>query len=258
MKNEKYIKNVYNKFGKEYHKTREEKSASRLYNDYLEVPEMLKAVGNIKNKKLLDVGCGSGIHIKKYEKKGAKCFGVDISQTMIDIAKEKNPNIEFKVGTMIDLPYKNNSFDVVTMSLAVHYINDWTKIFKEVNRVLKKDGLFYYSTESPMSIARERFEDKDIKFYGIGRVKNKKTNEEIFLGQPWKEGLFEWDMLPGMKMKTYRKTFRTQLKHIRESNFELFDYIDCKPIPAFKKYDATSYEVFTRFPLFSIYVLKKK
>ena len=65
-------------------------------------------------------------------------------------------------------------------------------------------------------------------------------------------------MVPGMIMKTYRKTFRTQLLNLRKARFELVDFIDCKPTLTLKKYDRASYEIFSKFPVFSIYVSQKK
>lgn len=249
---------MYDIYGKEYQKTREEKHKSRLYNEFLEVSCMIKAVGNIKNKKLLDVGCGAGVHIKNYLKAGAKCTGIDLSKTMIKLAKQNCPDVDFKIGSMTKLHFKNSSFDVVTASLSIDYIENLQPVFKEVNRVLKSGGLFYYSNESPIASARERYEDSNFKIVGIGKFIDKKSGKMIPLGRGWNERLAEWEMVPGMIMKTYNKTFRTQLQALRKANFELVDFIDCKPIPAFKKYDPDAYKIFTKFPLFSIYVSKKK
>lgn len=255
---ETHTKKMYDQFGKEYQKTRREKNQNRLYNEFLEVPCMIKAVGNIQDKKMLDVGCGAGVHIKKYILKGAKCCGMDISQSMIEMAKENCPDVQFKIGSMTKIPYGNSSFDIVTASLSVDYIKNLIHVFKEISRVLKKGGKFYYSNESPIGSARERYEDESFKIIGIGKFIDKRTGKQIALGRAWDERLAKWEMVPGMLMKTYNKTFRTQLKSLREANFELIDFIDCKPTPTFKKYDPSAYEVFSKSPLFSIYVSQKK
>ena len=255
---EKHTTKMYDQFGKEYQRTREEKYKSRLYNEFLEVPCMIKAVDKIKNKKLLDIGCGAGIHIKHYLKAGAKCAGIDLSKTMIELAKQNCPNVEFKIGSMRKLPFKDSSFDIVTASLSIDYIENLQPVFREINRVLKHGRLFYYSNESPIASARERYEDKHFKIVGIGKFIDKNSDKMITLGRGWNERLAEWEMVPGMIMRTYNKTFRTQLQTLRKANFELVDFIDCKPIPAFKKYDSEAYRIFTKFPLFSIYVSKKK
>ena len=100
--------------------------------------------------------------------------------------------------------------------------------------------------------------DKRMKISGIGKFVDKRTGEQITLGRAWDEGLAQWEMVPGMLMRTYRKMFRTQLKDLRCAGFELVDFIDCRPIAAFKKHDAQAYNVFSKYPLFSIYVAQKK
>ncbi len=249
---------MYDLYGEKYQRTREEKHKRRLYNEFLEVPCMIKAVGKIKNKTLLDIGCGAGVHIKNYLNAGAKCFGIDLSKIMIGLAKQNCPNADFGISSMTKLPFKNCSFNIVTASLSISYIENIQLIFKEVNRVLKKGGLFYYSTDSPIASAREIYEDNNSKIVGIGKFVDKRSGKIIALGRSWDERLSEWEMIPGMIMKTYHKTFRTQLLSLRKANFELVDFIDCKPIPTFKKYDPDAYEIHTKFPAFSIYVSKKR
>lgn len=129
MSVEKHTKKMFDLYGGEYQRTRKEKYKSRLYNDFLEVPCMVKAVGKISNKKLLDVGCGAGVHVKHYLKAGAKCTGVDLSKTMIQMARENCPGAEFKISSMRKLPFRKGSFDIVTASLSVDYIENLTPVF---------------------------------------------------------------------------------------------------------------------------------
>ena len=255
---EKYTKKIYDKFGQEYQKTREEKRPERAFNEFLEMPCMFKAVGNIKEKKLLDVGCGAGVHIKKYLKKGALCSGIDLSETMISFAREKNKNVHFNVGTITKLPYKNNSFGIVTASLMIDYVKNLNKAFSEVNRVLKKGGLFYYSDMNPATESRDIYENKEIKIDAFGYVEYKKTGKIISLGRSWLERIDHFEMVPGMKVKFYKRMFRTHLNALIKSGFELVDFIDCRPVKEFKKYNSKEYEMLTKFPMFSIYVARKK
>lgn len=258
MTTEKHNKAMYDKFGREYQKSRDEKQKSRLYNEFLEVPSMIKAVGKIKGKKLLDIGCGAGVHIKHYLKLGAKCFGIDLSETMIELARRNCPRAEFKVGSMTKLPYENNSFDIVTASLSIDYVKNLNEVLKEINRVLKRGGKLYFSTESQINLSKERYEDKYCRIKGIGEFYDKNSKKRVVLGNTEKEGLAKWEMLPGMVMKTYNRTFRTHLLALRKEGFELADLIDCKPVPEFKKYDPKDYLVLSKIPFFSIYVAEKK
>ena len=159
---------------------------------------------------------------------------------------------------MTKLPYPNKSFDVVTSSLAIHYIDNIKSIFKEVNRVLKKGGLFFYSSDSLVYLVSDGYQDENYKIKGICEFIDKKTGKTIIVGNPDDEGLKEWEMLPGMKLKTFRKPFRVQLKSLTDTGFELIDVIDCKPTIDFKKHDPEEYKFVSKIPIFSIFVARKK
>ncbi len=251
-------KNAYDEYGQEYMRSRDKNHPQRAPNDHMEMPAMVRIVGNIKGKKLLDVGCGAGTHIKKYLRKGAICNGLDISSTMIELARNECPNVEFKIGSFDKMPYKNNSFDVVTASLCVHYVKDMRPLFREVNRVLKKGGMFYYSTESPYFSARSGYQDKDVKIWGMGKCFVKRTGKTHFIGIQGVTRKCEWEMVPGMRMVTYTLPLRTHIKWLQETGFEFYDIVDCKPNSTYKKINPQDYELFMRVPLFSIYVGKTK
>lgn len=219
---------------------------------------MLAAVGDARGKRLLDVGCGAGVHLREYAKRGVICKGIDISEAMIGLARKNCPEVELKVGSISKLPYRNASFDIVTASLCIDYVKGIDTVFKEINRVLVKGGMFYYSIDSPVWCMREKIESKDFRFSGVGEFLNKRTGKRIIAGRAFRDNMLEWEMLPGMLMKTYQRTLQTQLKALVGSGFELVDFIDCKPVPEFKKYYPEKYDVFTRMPIFSIYVSKKK
>ena len=132
-----------------------------------EMPAVLGLLEDVKGKKILDLGCGSGIYAKLLTKKGAIVKGFDISPEMIRIAKQENPNLDLKVGTADKIPF-NEKFDIVLASLVVHYIKDWSKMFKEIRRVLKDEGILIFSTGNPMSesVERVKYKGKTFRVYG--------------------------------------------------------------------------------------------
>ncbi|MBU1201490.1 MAG: class I SAM-dependent methyltransferase [Nanoarchaeota archaeon] len=257
MNIEKKTKIMYDKFGEEYNLTRINKKPERLFNEFLEIPCMIKAVGKIKNKKLLDIGCGTGDHAKKYLKLGAKVAGVDISKTMINISKVNCPDAEFKIASMNKLPFKDNSFEIITASLVVDYIKDLKKAFREVNRVLKKGSLFFYSDQSIISGAREKVRIDNKLYNVVGYIKDDNKEKTCF-GNCWKSYVRTVELVPGMKVNQHVRPMRNHLFAIKQAGFELVDLIDCKPTADFKKYDPKTYKIYTKFPLFNIFVCKKK
>lgn len=94
---------------------------------------------------ILDVGCGGGELIKivgERSKRGSKFFGLDISEKLCEIARQKNPEAEIVQGDAENLPYTDNKFDVVFMTEALEHMLDHKKAIMEVGRVLKPRGIF--------------------------------------------------------------------------------------------------------------------
>lgn len=107
-------------------------------------------VSLINNKsKMLDIGFGSYIveNLITQQKKNVKIYGVDISKESVIRAKKKFPHGEFQVGTILKLPYKDKTFDLVLALEVMEHIqpHNTFKALTEVYRVLKKNGHFIVS-----------------------------------------------------------------------------------------------------------------
>ena len=100
-----------------------------------------------EKKKILIVGCGSGYqacHIA--QKYGSKVVGIDIAEHMVKKAKERaeefglEGELEFRVGDALDIPFKDNTFDIVFTEFVTIFIDDKKKAFSEYARVVKPGG----------------------------------------------------------------------------------------------------------------------
>lgn len=102
--------------------------------------------------KVLELGCGNGIiWDEKYNELPAnvKIVLSDFSEGMCKIVKEKHKehkNIQIKRIDIQDIPYKDNTFDIVIANHMLYHVPNVDKAIEEVYRVLKKDGIFYAST----------------------------------------------------------------------------------------------------------------
>lgn len=93
---------------------------------------------------VLDVGCGTGTILSFIASKTViKGYGLDISERMLDIAREKNPDFEFVSGDCTALPYEDGSMDVVMACMAYHHFSDQERFRSEAHRVLKPGGWLY-------------------------------------------------------------------------------------------------------------------
>lgn len=125
-------------------------------NELIEIPQLFKLIGNVKNKKVLNLGCGAGGHDKKLIDLGAsEILGIDISHKMIDVAKQQNNNdkIKYKVMSMNDIDQIDEKFDLVVSSLAIHYIQDYDTLCRKVYNLLENNGEFIFSHGHPMDSA---------------------------------------------------------------------------------------------------------
>lgn len=106
-----------------------------------------------KNKKVLDAGCGGGRYANAIKKFGAKkVIGVDLGYDGLKLAKKNFKNIKgliFKKASILKLPYKANTFDVVFSNGVIHHSKNIIKGVREAVRVCKKNGkifLYLYAT----------------------------------------------------------------------------------------------------------------
>lgn len=106
---------------------------------------ILKKIGKIKNKKLLELGCGAGEASIYFAKKGALVTATDLSKGMLNVVNKLSLKHKVKVETVQcksdKLPFEDSSFDIIYAANLLHHV-DHEPTLKEVNRVLKKGGLF--------------------------------------------------------------------------------------------------------------------
>jgi SAM-dependent methyltransferase len=85
----------------------------------------------------LDVGCGVGAFLRIVAERGAQPFGIDASEALAELARERVPEAEVRVGDMALLPYEDDSFDLVTGFNAFFFANDIVVALREAGRVAR-------------------------------------------------------------------------------------------------------------------------
>jgi SAM-dependent methyltransferase len=97
----------------------------------------LERVGLRTGQLVLDIGCGVGAFLRLVANRGARPFGLDASETLIDFARERLPDADLRVGEMEALPYDADIFDLVTGFNSFFFANDIVAAVREAGRVAK-------------------------------------------------------------------------------------------------------------------------
>lgn len=140
---------------------------------YLEAKDLLQLrltrnkiiIPNLQNSTLLDQGCGGGRYTIAWKLLGVrKAIGLDISEIGITDAKRKLEhlqlkNVDFVVGSVLNLPFQNETFDIVYSNGVLHHTVDWEQGINEQVRVLKQGGFgWQYLIENPGGIFWDKIE----------------------------------------------------------------------------------------------------
>jgi len=127
---------------------------ANLVNAYYERPAMLALAGEVTGRRILDAGCGAGPLFAALRDRGAIVTGFDKSAGMIELARRRlGDGADLQVADLgRPLPFPDSTFDDVTASLVLHYLEDWGPALAELRRVLKPGGRLIASVEHPFAI----------------------------------------------------------------------------------------------------------
>ncbi len=253
------VQTAYRKYARDYFQARLEGGLRNRVNNFTELPSMLEALGDLNGKMLLDIGCGPGIHAREYVLRGAMVTGVDVTSGMVEMAREYCPTATFHPATTYDLPFGDDSFDLVTASLMVFHLDDPARAFKEVKRVLKDNGKFLYSDLSPFYLARGNNRDGANIYRALGHIRDQASGEiQVFQGNFEEDIVDEVPLVSGATVKCYRRMFGSNVRIIAEAGLALVDYRNCFPTSEFEAVRPEAYQILKSMPPYCIYVTEKR
>jgi ubiquinone/menaquinone biosynthesis C-methylase UbiE len=153
---------------------------------------------------VLDVGCGSGDQVFHYIQKGAVATGVDRNPNMIWMAEQNKKKrgfngATFQVAGAMNLPFPDDFFDIVSISLALHEMerDERTIVVSEMKRVVKKKGVLIFADFAvPLPGNFVAYLIKTIEF--IAGIENYRHFKDYF-EQGGLKGLLKENQLPVQK-----------------------------------------------------------
>jgi ubiquinone/menaquinone biosynthesis C-methylase UbiE len=139
------IKHYYDNFGRIYDTQR-----SSPYFTIIKEIELSILLPHVRGKKVLEIGCGTGLILQEVHKIAHEAWGIDISEGMLSEAKLKGLKVKHDNATGINFP--NSSFDIIYSFKVLPHVLEVEKVIEETHRLLKKDGMCILEFYNPFSI----------------------------------------------------------------------------------------------------------
>ncbi|MDT8903152.1 bifunctional 2-polyprenyl-6-hydroxyphenol methylase/3-demethylubiquinol 3-O-methyltransferase UbiG [Anaeroselena agilis] len=106
--------------------------------------------GGLSGRKVLDIGCGGGFLAEEFARDGFAVTGIDPASASVAAAREhaaaNSVLIDYRVGRGEELPFAEESFDIVTCCDVLEHVEDAGRVISEAARTLRSGGFFFFET----------------------------------------------------------------------------------------------------------------
>ncbi len=222
------------------------------YGPWAPTENELRLLGDVRGKRILEVGCGGGQCSIAFAKQGATVAGIDLSDEQIAFARrlaaQEGVSVAFHQGRAEELtPFQDQAWDVVFSAYVFHYVADMPRCLAECHRVLRPGGLLVFSLDHPM---RSCFWDAE-------------TQEESFypVRSYFQEGPMVWPFgETGIPMRSFHRTTATWIDLLHQAGFQLQRLLEPAPPPDLSQdpwADDYAQEIATKIPQTVIFVARK-
>ncbi len=133
---------------------------SKALLDTFEKGHFMGNLGDLRGKKVLDLGAGTGRITEQVLMNGAEVYCVDISEEMLKILKRDFPEAKIFLADAENLPFEDGFFDIVVAGFLIVHLKNLKKSFSEVYRVLKNDGEFLLSNINQRKAPKLKIDNK--------------------------------------------------------------------------------------------------
>jgi SAM-dependent methyltransferase len=220
---------AYDEMAKYYENYVDTKPWNALY----ERPATLSLLPEVRNKKILDIGCAGGWYAKYLLDKGADIMAIDANENMVEITKKRTQNkcpvFQADINNKLNF-IKDGTLEIVLASLILHYIKNIENVFFEINRILKINGELIFSIHHPL-----------MEFVHFKR--------ENYLETELLED--EWTMEEEeIKVKFYRRPLNKILQPLIDNGFYIERILEPEPTKEFKEKLPEAYERLLKRPNF--------
>lgn len=101
------------------------------------------------NDRILDIGIGTGLSATAFHRAGLEVYGLDYSDEMLEICKQKNIAVDLQRFDLNNtpLPYKTSFFDQISANAVLYFLPKLDALFSEISRIIKKEGIWAFIVE---------------------------------------------------------------------------------------------------------------
>lgn len=200
-------------------------------NAYYERPAMLSLLPPLAGTRVLDVGCGSGWYAEYLLAQGAAVTAFDVTSRFVELTRARVGSQARVLQADLAEPLHfatEATFDIVLCPLVLHYIRDWTAVFREFHRVLRPDGCLLFSTHHPFMDWQEF------------------QREDYFATELLTD---EWDV---GTVTFYRRPLSAMIAALAEAGFWVERLVEPQPTEEYRQAKPGWYEKLMRCPWFLI------
>jgi SAM-dependent methyltransferase len=123
----------------------------------VEHADLLALLGDVRDRRVLDLGCGAGQLAHHLARQGAaEVLAIDLSERMLALARADwaHPKVRYQRAAIEDVRLPPGHVDIAVSSLALHYVEDYRGLVRRIAEWLRPGGALVYSVEHPIFTAR--------------------------------------------------------------------------------------------------------
>ncbi|MEU4359953.1 class I SAM-dependent methyltransferase [Streptomyces virginiae] len=212
-------------------------AAISAYNAHYDRPTVLGLLGDVNGLDILDAGCGPGLYLSELAARGARPVGIDQSADMARLARERLGSLAEVCQHDLAQPLAwadDASFDVVLLTLVLHYLPDRIRTLRELARVLRPSGQIVVSTSHPTA------------------------DWLVSGGSYFTSGYVEESWSNGMPHRYWHQPLQAWLDEFTAAGLTLDRLVEHQPVPSMARHHPVEHEKLTHQPGFLAIRLRKR